>query len=129
MTPIASPIASPIALWQRYADTWSAEPAPRAPELEACLHEDCSYCDPNGLIHGRRALSDYMTGFRQSAAGARFRILAVAEHHGRSLSSWELQGLDGTVLQTGSSFAAHSEDGRLLHITGFFDPQATPSAG
>ena len=125
-----TPIAAPIVLWQRYADIWSAEPALRAPELEACLHEECSYCDPNGLVHGRRALSDYMEGFRQSAVGARFQILAVAEHHGRSLSSWELQGATGSVLQTGRSFAAHSEDGRLLHITGFFDPQqkAAPSA-
>ena len=124
-----TPIAAPIVLWQRYADTWSAEPALRAPQLEACLHEECSYCDPNGLIHGRRALSDYMEGFRQSAVGARFQILAVSEHHGRSLSSWALHGVDGSVLQTGSSFAAHSEDGRLLHITGFFDPQPKAAQG
>ena len=124
-----TPVTAPTGLWQRYADTWSAELALRLPELEACLHEECSYCDPNGLVHGRPALSDYMEGFRQSAVGARFQILAVAEHHGRSLSAWELRGATGTVLQTGRSFAAHSEEGRLLHITGFFDPQPKAAQG
>lgn len=119
---------TPDTLWQRYARIWSADPAARAAELDACLHEDCSYCDPTGLIEGRGALSDYMEGFRRSVPGAQFRILTVAEHHGRTLSAWALHGADGAVLQTGRSFATRDEDGRLRHITGFFDPQPKTDA-
>ena len=114
---------TPDQLWQRYADLWSTDAAGDSPEFAACLHEDCRYCDPNGLVSGRRALADYMGRFRQAVPGAHFRIDGVASHNGRTLSRWHLQGADGAVLQTGRSFAQHDEQGRLRDITGFFDPQ------
>lgn len=115
---------TPQALWTRYASIWSADPATRASELQACLHEDCSYSDVNGLLEGQAALSAYMGGFQDAMPGTQFYILSAAEHHGRSLSVWELRGAGNAVLQSGKSFAALSPDGRLQHITGFFDPAA-----
>ena len=112
---------TPDVLWRRYAAIWAADETSRSTELEACLHETGSYCDPNGLIEGRSALSAYMGNFQQFAPGAKFHISSVAEHHGRSFSSWTLQATDGSVLQQGRSFASHDEQGRLRHITGFFD--------
>lgn len=114
---------NPDQLWQRYADLWSTDVSHDSAEFEACLDEACHYCDPNGPVVGRRALADYMAGFRQAMPGTRFVIAAVAAHNGRTLSDWTLRSPDGAVLQTGRSFAAHDERGRLRDITGFFDAQ------
>ncbi len=107
-------------LWPRYARIWSADPALRQDELQTCLAADAAYCDPNGPLDGPAALSDYMGGFQQSLPGARFEILQVIAHNGRSLARWALRGADGTVLQLGASFATHDAEGRLQTISGFF---------
>ncbi len=110
-------------LWQRYADLWSTHNDDGSPEFDACLHEECRYCDPNGPVTGRAALADYMARFRQTMPGATFRIASVAAHNDRTLSEWSLHAAGGALLQTGRSFARHDEQGRLRDITGFFDPQ------
>ncbi|HQS48984.1 MAG: nuclear transport factor 2 family protein [Pseudomonadota bacterium] len=120
------------ALWSRYAAIWSSDPARRESELKECLADDVSYCDPNGPLRGRAALSDYMAGFQQSVPGGRFRIVQVIAHNGRSLAQWALQNADGAVLQLGASFAHHDGEGRLKEISGFFpltssDPAADAS--
>jgi len=112
---------TPETLWHRYARIWSSEPAVRTSELEVCLADDCTYCDVNGLLSGRDALSNYMGGFQQTVKGGRFEILFVIHHHDRMLAEWRLLGADGAVLQTGRSFANAAPDGRLLNISGFFD--------
>jgi hypothetical protein len=112
---------TPESLWQRYARIWSSEPTVRATELQACLADRCSYCDANGLLEGREALSRYMGGFQASITGGRFEILSVIHHHDRMLAEWRLLAPDGVVLQTGRSFATRTGDGRLQNITGFFD--------
>jgi hypothetical protein len=112
---------TPEFLWERYARIWSSELAVRATELEACLADGCSYCDLNGLLEGREALSQYMGGFQESVKGGRFEILSVIQHHDRMLAEWRLRGSDGAVLQTGKSFATRASDGRLQNITGFFE--------
>jgi hypothetical protein len=61
---------TPDALWTRYAKIWSANAEVRIGELAACLADDVTYCDPNGLIEGRSALSAYMEGFQQQATRA-----------------------------------------------------------
>jgi len=50
----------PEALWKRYAAVWSTGADRRREELLACVADDVTYCDPNRLIKGRVALSDYM---------------------------------------------------------------------
>ena len=119
---------TPDELWRRYAATWSTPADRRGAELDACLHEACSYCDPNGLLEGRTALSNYMEGFRNAMPGATFRIDSVATHHGRTSSLWTLLDADHTVLQCGRSFATCDEQGRLQHITGFFETQPAVTA-
>jgi hypothetical protein len=120
---------SPEALWRRYARVWSSEPAIRGAELQACLTDQCSYCDVNGLLTGREALSSYMGGFQQSVRGGTFEIVSVIHHHDRMLAEWRLHGPDGNILQTGRSFATVAADGRLGNITGFFDaPDGTAAS-
>lgn len=113
---------TPENLWTRYSAIWSLVDADaRAVELDACLADDATYCDPNGLIEGRAALSDYMDGFQKSAPpGAGFRIRSLLYHNDRTLAHWALVGPGESVLQTGTSFGALSADGRLRSISGFF---------
>lgn len=111
---------TPEELWNRYSAIWSSTPEKRKTELEACLADNATYCDPNGPLAGRDALSDYMGGFQKSVPGGSFRILQVVAHNGRSLSRWALQGADGETMQLGASFATHDEAGRLRAISGFF---------
>jgi hypothetical protein len=118
---------SPEALWQRYAATWSATEAVRSAELAACLADAVTYCDPNGLIEGREALSAYINGFQQSVPpGSAFRVRSVHHHNERTLAHWALHDPDDTILQRGTSFGSLSDDGRLLAITGFFYDAAEP---
>ena len=63
---------TPEFLGDRYASIWSSESAVRESELAACLADACSYCDANGLIEGRDALSAYMGGFQQNVKGGNF---------------------------------------------------------
>jgi SnoaL-like domain len=109
-------------LWDRYAAIWSLDAAARASELLACVTGDVAYCDPNGLVQGRQALSDYMGAFQDSVPGGSFRICSVLHHHDRSLARWMLRGPDGRALQAGASFGLLAGDSRLQAITGFFDP-------
>jgi hypothetical protein len=115
---------TPDALWRRYADVWSRpDAAERSAELAACLAEDATYCDPNGLLAGRAALSEYMGQFQAGVPGGRFQLRSVLHHHGRSLAHWSLHGADERVMQTGTSFGMHTEDGKLRAISGFFYPE------
>lgn len=112
---------SPETLWPRYAATWSAPLSVRTAELAVCLADAVTYCDPNGLVEGREAVSAYMDGFQQTfPPGSAFRVRSVHHHNGRTLAHWSLHGPDGTILQRGTSFGTLSDDGRLLAITGFF---------
>ncbi len=111
---------TPDVLWRRYAAIWSLNVDERGRELAACLADDATYCDPNGLIKGRAALSEYMGQFQHGAPGGRFHIRSVIHHHDRSLAHWVLYGSEGNVLQIGTSFGALAPDGRLCDISGFF---------
>lgn len=110
-------------LWKRYSAIWSlSNAAERGTELSVCLADEATYCDPNGLLIGRDALSGYMAQFQASVPGGQFHIRSILHHHDRSLAQWALTGASGSVLQMGTSFGAISDDGRLLAISGFFHP-------
>jgi hypothetical protein len=115
---------SPETLWDRYAAIWSRDTDVRIGELTVCLVDEITYCDPNGLIEGRPAISAYMGEFQRNVPGGIFRIQAVIHHHDRTLAHWVLHGPDGNVLQNGTSFGMLSDDGRLRSITGFFHQAA-----
>ena len=113
---------TPEALWKRYAAIWPLASTHPDTELGACLADDATYCDPNGLLSGPFGAVRLMGQFQKSVAGGSFRIQRVLHHHDRPLADWELQGKDGSVLQSGTSFGTLSEDGRLRAISGFFRP-------
>src|SRR5690349_15539837 len=100
-------------LWNRYAATWSLTADDRPEELAACLTEDVTYCDPQGTVPGRTALSAYMGQFQHAFPGTRFRIESVLSHHDRTLASWTLRGAGEELFQRGTSYAVVADDGRL----------------
>ena len=112
-------------LWDRYAATWSLDDDSRPGEIGACVADDVVYADPSGVVQGRDELSGYMAAFRRSVPDGEFEIVAVLHHHDRSLARWRLRGAGGSILQTGTSTATHTPDGRLSTINGFFDEAAT----
>jgi SnoaL-like domain len=111
---------TPDVLWKRYAAVWSLTADQRVPELAACLADDVTYCDPNGLITGRPALSEYIGQFQHSVPGGQFHVRFVLHHHDRSLAHWALHAPGGDVLQIGTSFGMLAQDGRLRSVSGFF---------
>jgi SnoaL-like domain len=119
---------TPQALWNRYANTWSAPADVRTEELLSCLTDEVTYCDPNGLIQGRSALSEYMAAFQRQFPGGLFTIREVLFHNGRTLAHWTLCAPDGRSIQSGTSFGLLAIDGRFTSITGFFysaEPEVT----
>jgi hypothetical protein len=115
---------TPEFLWDRYASIWSSESAVRESELAACLADACSYCDANGLIEGRDALSAYMGGFQQNVKGGNSDPLSHPPSRPNARRA-ELLGPGDAVLQTGRSFAIVADDGRL-RTSRFFDPAKGP---
>ncbi len=107
-------------LWRRYAKIWSSDQSTRERELQACLADDATYCDPNGLLAGRPALSEYMGGFQDNFPGNGFTIIDVISHDGGSLARWTQYDANESTLHYGASFASHDAEGRLKNINGFF---------
>ena len=107
-------------LWKRYAASWSMAPAARLLRLAETVSPEVTYTDPHVSLAGIADFSDYMAGFQANMPGARFAIREAFDHHGRSLSHWQMLAADNAVMATGTSFAELATDGKFAHITGFF---------
>ena len=92
----------------------------RLDRLAETVSPEITYTDPHVTLTGIAAFSNYMDGFQTNLPGAGLRIREVFDHHGRTLSHWNMVSADQAVIGTGSSFAELTEDGKLAHITGFF---------
>jgi predicted ester cyclase len=109
------------ALWDRYSASWSMPDPDRLRRLAETVAPEISYTDPRISLTGIAAFSEYMADFQSNFPGAGFEIREVVDHHGRTLSHWNMVNRDEGVIGTGSSFAELSGDGKLARITGFFD--------
>ncbi len=112
---------TPEELWSRYARIWSSKADVRERELEVCFAAEPVYCDPNIMLKGRKALSDYMASFQTGMPGCAFQIQSVKSHHDRSLTFWRLIDSSGQEMNSGVSSALHYADGRFVNIAGFFE--------
>jgi len=108
-------------LWNRYSASWSMNEAERLERLAETVSPDVTYTDPNITVTGIAAFSEYMGGFQSDMPGAGFAVKEVSEHHQRSLLHWNMIDADKSIIGTGTSFAELTEEGKLAHITGFFD--------
>jgi SnoaL-like domain len=107
-------------LWNRYSASWSLPETERLERLAETVSPEITYTDPNISLSGIDAFSDYMAGFQANMPGTGFAIHEEMDHHGRTLSHWNMVSADATIIGTGTSFAELTDDGKLAHITGFF---------
>ena len=113
--------------WETYTKSWSlADPSKRSQLFEQCLNPNCVYTDPLMQATGYGQLSDYMSELHKNVPGVEFVTTDFKNHHDRSLTHWNMVDGKGNVLSQGASFGLYGIDGRLMQMTGFFEP---PNAG
>lgn len=113
--------------WETYTKSWSvADPSTRLQLFEQCLNPDCVYTDPLMQATGYGQLSGYMSELHKNVPGVAFVTTDFKSHHDRSLTHWNMVDGKGNILSQGASYGMYGTDGRLMQMTGFFEP---PNAG
>jgi hypothetical protein len=112
--------------WEAYASSWQVASAQDKRALyEQCLAPDCEYNDPLIKTKGHDELLAYMLGFHQQIPGGHFVTKYFRAHNNQSIVRWDMKTGDGTVVGEGISYGKYNAQGKLIAMTGFFDP---PSA-
>ena len=118
--------AAYLATFEAYQSAWRSNisPAERQRRLEASVAEDCAYCDPAFECRGYAELLVKMDHSKQHFPGATFRVDSFLEHHAQAVATWTMFDGEGAEFVRGASHVRFGEDGRLTHMTGFFEPPA-----
>ena len=118
--------AAYLATFEAYQSAWRSNisPAERQRRLEASVAEDCAYCDPAFECRGYAELLVKMDHSKQHFPGATFRVDSFLEHHAQAVATWTMFDGEGAEFVRGASHVRFGEDGRLTHMTGFFEPLA-----
>ena len=116
---------TPHAIWETYASAWKeTDPDRRRALLNASLDPHCRYRDPLASTEGFDALAAYMDQFQQQIPGGHFVTQRYWHHGDRCAAAWEMRGSNGDKLDEGVSFGEYNADGKLVTMTGFYDPPA-----
>ena len=111
-----------LATWTAYQAAWSDMSAgKRRALLDESVNEHCIYSDPTSCCEGAVALMEHIERSREKVPGASFRNDKFLDHHDQGLSEWTMFDGTGAVVATGTSYARFGVDGRLTHMTGFFE--------
>ncbi len=112
-----------LATFETYQSAWSlgVSPDEQRRRLQASVAEDCIYNDPSFECRGHAELIQKIEHSRQHFPGARFRNDKFLEHHGQGLVHWTMFDGAGAEFVRGSSYVRFGDDGRLTHMTGFFE--------
>lgn len=112
-------------IWETYASAWKeTDPSRRRALFDASLDPKCRYRDPLATTEGFDALATYMDQFQQQIPGGHFVTQRYWHHNGRSAAVWEMRSGDGAKLDEGVSFGEYNAEGKLVAMTGFYDPPA-----
>lgn len=110
--------------WNTYQSAWSdISDGERRSLFARSVTDDCVYTDPTDHCEGIDALIAHVEGTQVKAPGARFHNDKFLDHHDQGLSEWTMFDGSGTVVATGTSYARFGADGRLMQMTGFFEPK------
>ena len=108
--------------WEIYTHSWAEIDTPKRLQLfERCLSPDCVYTDPLIKASGYGELSGYMSELHKNVPGVRFITTDFKNHHGRSLTHWNMVDGSGNILSQGASYGLYGTDGRLVQMTGFYE--------
>lgn len=110
-------------IWQLYNSSWKVTSiAEKRALFEKCLERRCEYNDPLIKTKGWDELEAYMLDFHRQFPGAYFVTTYFLAHSGKSIAKWEMRGGDNSVLSDGISYAEYNKNGKLVSMTGFFEP-------
>ena len=84
----------------------------------------CVYTDPLTQAKGHDELVAYMLQFHRQIPGGHFVTEYFLAHHDRGIAKWTMRAADGSVLGDGISYGEYDAEGRLVAMTGFFEPPA-----
>ncbi|MBI3563524.1 MAG: nuclear transport factor 2 family protein [Gammaproteobacteria bacterium] len=109
--------------WEIYVAAWKAASAAEKHALfKACLDSACVYTDPLIKTQGWEALQAYMLDFHRQIPGGHFVTTYFLAHNHKSIAQWQMRNADNTVLGVGMSYAEYNDTGKLVAMTGFFEP-------
>jgi hypothetical protein len=111
-----------------YIASWNeTDPSRRAELIASAWQEDGRYVDPLTDVHGREQIALMIAAVQQQLPGAMMSLVdELRSHHDVAAFRWQLGPADGPPLFTGLDFALFDTAGRLLQISGFWDPQPSP---
>lgn len=113
-------------VWERYVSAWKASSkAAKLAALAGSVDTACTYRDPLAVAIGHEQLVAYMLDFHRQVPGGHFVTTYFQAHHDRSIAKWNMVDGSGRVIGDGVSFGEYSAEGRLVTMTGFFEPPPT----
>ncbi len=110
-------------LIDRYLGVWNETDERRRRDLIArTWTEGATYLDPLLCGEGHDGIDAMVRAVQQKYPGARFsRAGGIDSHNDRVRFGWSFGPAEGEPLARGMDVAILSPDGRLEHVTGFFD--------
>lgn len=114
------------ATWDTYTESWKADTRQAKRILfESSLDSDCEYSDQLAQTEGWDALLDYMLDFHQQVPGGHFQTDYFLAHHNKSIARWQMKNGNNETLGEGISYGEYNSQGKLVSMTGFFEPPAS----
>lgn len=109
--------------WETYVSAWRAvSTGEKRASLRESVTEACAYRDPLTEAKGHEQLIGYMLDFHKQVPGGHFVTKYFRAHHDRSIAKWDLVDGSGNAIGDGISYAEYGSDGKLVAMTGFFEP-------
>ncbi len=111
------------AIWEIYASAWGEPEREKKRALfNRSLDPACVYTDPLTRVEGWADLEQYMAEFNEAVPGGHFVVTDFLTHSNKSIAKWEMKNGEEIVLSTGVSYGEYNDAGKLVAMTGFFEP-------
>ncbi len=107
-----------------YAGAWVETDAQRRLALlETAWATDGVYSDPLDHVVGRAALAEHIGGTQAQLAGGQIVVTGEpVRHHDNAFFRWAMTDASGSTVLTGWDVVQLDDAGRIVRLTGFFDP-------
>ena len=109
--------------WETYTASWkAAASAEKRALFKLCLDPACQYHDPLIKTKGWDELEAYMLDFHRQIPGGHFVTVQFLAHSNKSIARWEMRNGANVLLGDGMSYGEYNDAGKLMSMTGFFEP-------